>query len=65
MPTAETRIVRTVEPNHDGTFAVERISTEYVHAGMPTGVSLCVWLPQAYEAEQLRLARFRSMTSPR
>jgi hypothetical protein len=56
LPVAETRHTILVQPNHDGTFAVERIATEYVHAGTPNGVSLFAWLPQAHRARQ-ELAR--------
>jgi len=36
---------------------------EYVHAGMPTGVSLLVWTPEAAAAEAAKSAAFRKAHS--
>ena len=61
VPTAKTTISRWIDDiDEDGNPLRIPVRTEYVHAGMPTGVSLFVWTPQAHAADQHRLDAFRA-----
>ena len=55
VPTADVRKKLIDDFDADGRPTYRRVDVEYVHGGMPTGVSLCVWLPEAHEERERRL----------
>ena len=55
VPTAETRRFEYYDD-----YQVAYGKTEYVHAGMPVGISLFVWTPEAAAEKQAHLDRFRA-----
>jgi hypothetical protein len=63
VPTAQVRRKLYEDFNDDGNLVWRYLNVEYVRAGMPTGVSLFVWTPQAHAERERRFAAFRAALS--
>jgi hypothetical protein len=63
VPTAQVRRKLYEDFTDDGKVRWRYLNYEYVRAGMPTGVSLFVWTPEAHAERERRLAAFRAALS--
>jgi hypothetical protein len=63
VPTAQVRRQLVDDYDDDGKPIWRYLNIEYVRAGMPTGVSLFVWTPEAHAERERRLAAFRAALS--
>jgi hypothetical protein len=60
VPTAQVRHKLVDDFDDDGKPVWRHVKVEYVHAGMPTGLSLFVWTPEAHAEREARDAAFRA-----
>jgi len=60
VPTAQVRRLLCEDFDDDGKPVWRYVNVEYVRAGMPTGVSLFVWTPEAHAERERRFADFRA-----